>query len=74
MATRNIMRIDLTAPAKQKVERLSDHYGMTQLTIMSRLVEWMAKQNPETQKAVLFEKSGEQLAATQSLRRLADEA
>lgn len=53
MSKRNILRIELTGTAKQNVGKLSDHYGMTQLAMASRLVEWFAAQDPMMQAAVL---------------------
>jgi hypothetical protein len=47
------MRIELTASAKQKLSALSDKHGMTQVAMMSRLVEWFASQEPLIQGAVL---------------------
>jgi hypothetical protein len=44
MAQRHIMRIELSGPAKQDLSTESEHYGMTQVAIMSRLIEWFAKQ------------------------------
>jgi hypothetical protein len=53
MSRRFIMRIELTASAKQKLSALSDKHGMTQVAMMSRLVEWFAAQEPLIQGAVL---------------------
>jgi len=44
-AKRHIMRIELSGSAKKKHETLSDHHGMTQVAMMSRLVEWMTQQD-----------------------------
>ncbi len=44
MASRIIVRIELTAPAKKAVETLTGKNGMTQVAMLSRLVEWFAKQ------------------------------
>jgi hypothetical protein len=54
MSSRNIMRIDLSGPAKKKVEALSDQHGMTQVTIMSRMVEWFTQQKPVIQNQILM--------------------
>lgn len=53
MARRFIMRIELTGPAKQKLSTLSDKHGMTQVAMMSRLVEWFASQNELIQSAMI---------------------
>jgi hypothetical protein len=44
MASRIIVRIELTPPAKKAVETLTEKHGMTQVAMLSRLVEWFAKQ------------------------------
>jgi len=47
------MRIELTGAAKQKLSTLSDKHGMTQVAMMSRLVEWFAGQPDVVQAAVM---------------------
>ena len=64
MASRIIVRIELTAPAKNAVEKLTDKHGMTQVAMLSRLVEWLANQNPAVQSAVLAQYSAETQAET----------
>jgi len=53
MTRRHIMRIELTAAAKQKLAALSDRHGMTQVAMMSRLVEWFANQDELIRPAVM---------------------
>jgi hypothetical protein len=53
MAKRFIMRIELSGPAKSKLSTLSDRHGMTQVAMMSRVVEWFASQGDLIQSAVL---------------------
>jgi hypothetical protein len=50
---RHIMRVELSTPAKKNVEALSDSHGMTQVAMMSRLVDWFAGQDELMQSAVL---------------------
>jgi hypothetical protein len=52
-AHRNIMRIELTAKAKKKIQALGEQHGMTQVAMMSRLVEWAARQSETIQGAAL---------------------
>lgn len=52
MAKRHIMRIDLSGAAKKRIGEISDRYGMTQLTMMSRMVEWYEVQSPEVQHTI----------------------
>ena len=47
------MRIELSPVSKKKLSTLSDHHGMTQVAMMSRLVEWFAAQPEEIQAAVV---------------------
>ena len=53
MASRIIVRIELTPNAKQRVNDLCDKSGMTQVAMLSRLVEWFANQSDMIQAAVL---------------------
>ena len=53
MARRFIIRIELTQSAKGKLNEISDHNGMTQVSVMSRMVEWFASQPEIIQAAVL---------------------
>jgi hypothetical protein len=53
MASRVIVRIELTPSAKTRLNGLSDKKGMTQVAMLSRLVEWFANQSDLIQAAVL---------------------
>ncbi|MGA2497675.1 MAG: hypothetical protein ABSH20_08025 [Tepidisphaeraceae bacterium] len=53
MASRIIVRIELTAPAKKAVETLTEKNGMTQVAMLSRLVEWFARQPDAVQTAAM---------------------
>lgn len=53
MPKRNIMRIDLSGRAKRAIEDIHGHHGMTQVAVMSRLVEWFASQDVVMQSAVI---------------------
>ena len=70
MAHRNIMRIELPGPAKQKFATLSDRHGMTQVAMLSRLVEWFAKQGPDVQTNVVSGKSARE-TTTKILKKMA---
>ncbi|HVT89911.1 MAG TPA: hypothetical protein VHD56_13740 [Tepidisphaeraceae bacterium] len=74
MARRFIMRIELTGPSKQKLSTLSDRHGMTQVAMMSRLVEFFASQSELLQSAMIGRYPGEIEAdiAKLILKRLAD--
>ena len=58
MAKRFIMRIDLTGAARKQISEISERYGMTQLTMMSRLVEWFETQSPEVQHTITTKMPG----------------
>jgi hypothetical protein len=53
MASRIIMRIELSSEAKRRFENMPDVLGMTQLAVTSRLVEWFLDQNEELQASIL---------------------
>ena len=53
MAARIIVRIELTPNAKARLNELTDKAGMTQVAMLSRLVEWFANQSDMIQAAVL---------------------
>ncbi len=53
MASRIIVRIELTQSAKEALNDLTDKVGMTQVALLSRLVEWFAHQPDMIQAAVL---------------------
>ena len=50
---RVIMRIELLPEAKEELAKFSNHTGMTQVAITSRLVEWFCGENDVVQAAVL---------------------
>jgi hypothetical protein len=53
MAARIIVRIELTPEAKSHVNELCKRAGMTQVAMISRMVEWFAGQSDMIQAAVL---------------------
>lgn len=67
MASRIIVRIELTAPAKKSLETLTEKEGMTQVAMLSRLVEWLAHQPAAIQSAVLAQNSSETRTETAKL-------
>ena len=70
MAKRNIMRIELSGSAKKKLETLSDHHGMTQVAMMSRLVEWMTQQDESIPGQIMIN-ADRALVAREILKRMA---
>ena len=53
MASRIIMRIELSSGAKRKFEGTPYALGMTQLAVTNKLVEWFVDQNEELQASIL---------------------
>jgi len=53
MADRIILRIELTPKAKQHLEHLSDLQGMTQVAMLSRVIEWYAHQPEIIQRIIV---------------------
>jgi len=60
---RSIMRIELDAAGKDRVESICKKRGMTQIALMSRLVNWFDSQDDFVQTAVLQTPSGDSVAA-----------
>lgn len=52
-AKRSIMRIQLDLQAKQKLDKLCERRGMTQIAVMSRVVNWFVAQDETIQAIVL---------------------
>jgi len=76
IAKRAVLRIQLDPSAKQHLDRLAKTRGMTQISIMSRLVEWFVKQNEVIQLAALGVVSEEFTGplARRLLERIAEQA
>lgn len=53
MAARIIVRIELTPQAKSHINEMCKKNGMTQVAMLSRMVEWFAHQSDMIQAAVL---------------------
>ena len=45
MASRIIVRLELIPPAKVELNGLSDEFGMTQVALISRVMEWLTTQD-----------------------------
>ena len=76
MATRFVIRVELSPPAKRMLTTVSDRNGMTQVAVMSRIVKWFHAQPDAIQAAVLgrYPKEFEQDIAKLILRRMAGES
>ena len=53
MAKRFITRIELTTPTRTKLIDVTHSNGMTQVAVLSRIVQWFAAQPETIQAAVL---------------------
>jgi hypothetical protein len=53
MASRIVVRLELTKEAKTRLAEISKRTGMTQVSVSSRLFEWFSKQTELLQAAVL---------------------
>jgi hypothetical protein len=53
MAARIIVRIELTPEAKSQLSVMCQKAGMTQVSLLSRLVEWFSRQPDIIQAAVM---------------------
>jgi hypothetical protein len=50
---RIILRVDLTPDAKARLNDVCDKSGMTQVAMLSRVVEWFAKQPDGMQRLIV---------------------
>lgn len=73
MSKRAIIRLQLDIKAKQLLDQLCERRGMTQISVLSRLVKWFGTQDEVVQASVLGLLSEESLGElSQSLlKRLA---
>jgi len=53
MAERIILRIELTPSAKEHLNRVSDTMGMTQVAMLSRVIEWFSQQPELIQRIIV---------------------
>ena len=53
MAARIITRIELTPEARRRISELCEKQGMTQVAMISRVIEWVADQDEAIQHALL---------------------
>lgn len=53
MSSRIIVRIELTPKARDRLDDARHRAGMTQLSMLSRLVEWFADQPQVVQSAIM---------------------
>jgi hypothetical protein len=61
-AKRSIMRIEMDAGAKERLDEICAKRGMTQISLMSRVVNWFSNQDDYVQTAVLQTLSDESMA------------
>ncbi len=73
MADRIILRIELTQQAKRCLKQNSDRQGMTQVAMLSRVIEWYALQPEIVQRIIVghVPREIEQDVARLVLRRIA---
>jgi sRNA-binding protein len=74
MTKRNIVRLDLDGQIAGRLDRVTEEFGMTQVTLMSRLVEWFARQDLRTQTEIVMRRPAESNVETlrRMLRQMAD--
>ena len=53
MTQRIILRVELTPSAKEHLNRTSDTLGMTQVAMLSRVVEWFSHQPELIQRIIV---------------------
>ncbi|HZZ42777.1 MAG TPA: hypothetical protein VFE58_07555 [Tepidisphaeraceae bacterium] len=62
MASRIIIRLELTKEAKTRLRKVGKRFGMTQLSLTDRMAVWFESQSKQVQQAVL---AGSEDQATQ---------
>jgi hypothetical protein len=67
---RAIVRVELDRGVADALDEIGDRRGMTQLSMMSRMVDWFSRQDAEIQQAILNQE-GTNHAASKILNRLA---
>jgi hypothetical protein len=58
-AKRSIMRIEMDTDTRDRLEEICARRGMTQISVMSRVVNWFSEQDDATQTAVISNPSDE---------------
>src|SRR5687768_138347 len=53
MEHRIIQSVEMTPAAKERLVQMADSFGMTQITLHSRVIEWFVDQSPLIQHAIL---------------------
>lgn len=53
MDHRAVIRLEMEVAAKQRLDRVIELRGMTQIAVVSRLVKWLARQDEVVQASVL---------------------
>ena len=69
---KSIIRISLSEGDARELEKLCEKRGMTQISLVSRMVEWLARQDNDIQSDILTSGSGNASKKTLKLvRRIA---
>jgi|HubBroStandDraft_1064217.scaffolds.fasta_scaffold1432907_1 hypothetical protein len=69
---RSIIRLSVEGGDLQKLEAFCASHGMTQISALSRMVKWFARQDHDIQSDILIPDSGDSLKRTvKLLRRIA---
>ena len=74
MDHRAVIRLEMEVATKQRLDRVIELRGMTQIAVVSRMVKWLARQDEVVQASVLGLISDQEFdsLAEVLLRRLAD--
>jgi hypothetical protein len=67
MPPRIIVRIEVPKQTWDQTGRLTEKYGMTQVSLHSRMIEWLSAQPDEIKVAVLSQVAGETQGTTARL-------
>jgi hypothetical protein len=68
---KTIVRIDVEYDVAAALGKLCEHRGMTQLSMVSRTVKWLGRQDAEIQTEILNESAPSRAAASKLLKKWA---
>jgi hypothetical protein len=68
---RVIIRVEMNQSDVEALDKIGDRRGMTQLSIVSRMVSWFARQDADIQRLILNDRADPVGAASTILKRLA---
>ena len=66
-----IVRVEVDQSVADAIEKATDRRGMTQISMISRLVKWVGRQDADIQAEILNESASPRAVASKLLKKLA---